>query len=135
MIVDLRGTRVILVIGICGFTFQVGYGRLHTGWLAAFTSNQVNLVLAAPVLGMLALALWKHRTSAALLRANLATLSIRQHPTSLVRPSPRFGRTATPAVGELRVPALALAALTGAAVAVTVFAVAAKIRAWGSGRT
>jgi hypothetical protein len=160
MIVDLRGTRAILVMGIFGFTFQLCYGRLHTGWLAAFTPNQVNLVLAVPALGMLAAGLRSHRATAAILRANMAGLSTRQPRTGLVRPSSHFGRTqirppspslpavgnsgaispdrestATPPADMLRMPALALAALAGAAVAATVFAIVSKIRVWRPGRT
>ncbi|WP_199509766.1 hypothetical protein [Nucisporomicrobium flavum] len=156
MVVDLRGTTVILVIGVSGFTFQLCYGRLHTGWIAAFTSNQVNLVLAVPVLGVLAAGLRNHRTTAALLRANMTRILTRKQQANLTRPSSRFGRTqgsppsdsspvvgisdailpgreftGTSSVGGLRISAIAIAALTGAAVA-AVFAIASKICVSGS---
>jgi len=77
---DRRGTAVILTIGVLGFSFQLCYGRLHTRLLTALTQNQVNFVIAVPVLALLVFALRGHHVTARLLKAALARTPIRRRP-------------------------------------------------------
>jgi hypothetical protein len=69
---DLVGTTAILVTAVLGFSFQLCYGRLHTGWLRRFDPDEVNLVLAVPPLLLVILANVGHQATARVLRADLA---------------------------------------------------------------